>query len=126
MGIWARGDDPRELFEAIGLALYARIADPMGIRTTASRAVSATGADPGALVVAYLGELLRLQQEEGFIGRRIVARPIGTPPTSVLAQVEGEVFDPTRHRARTEVKAVTFHRLEVDLAAGRARVILDI
>jgi SHS2 domain-containing protein len=38
----------------------------------------------------------------------------------------GEPFDPARHTAGTEVKAVTLHRLSVDLERGRARVIVDI
>ena len=88
--------------------------------------MSASGEDPSSLVVAFLSELLLLQETEGFVGRGIRARPVGDPPTAVVASVVGEPFDPSRHVARVDVKAVTFHELEFDIARGRARVIVDI
>lgn len=88
--------------------------------------MSASGEDATGLVVAFLTELLNLEQTDGFIGREITAHLVGNPPTAVVAGVSGERFDPERHTARTEVKAVTFHDLVVDLRRGRARVIVDI
>ncbi len=96
------------------------------MRPLAERAVSASGSDPASLIVAYLTELLLLQQTEGFVAREIRAHPVGDPPTALVASVTGEVFDPARHSAGVEVKAVTLHALTVDLARGRARVIVDI
>jgi SHS2 domain-containing protein len=90
------------------------------------RAVSASGDDPTSLVVAYLSQLLLLQQEEGFLVREIRAHPVGSPPTAIVASVRGERFDPGRHALRTEVKAVTYHDLTFDPERGRARVIVDI
>jgi SHS2 domain-containing protein len=114
------------LFEALGLGLFALITDRARVRPRVERVVSASGSDPSSLVVAYLTELLLLQQTEGFLAREIRARPVGDPPTAIVASVTGELFDPARHTARTEVKAVTLHDLSVDLATGRARVIVDI
>ncbi len=96
------------------------------VRAVEERAVSASGDDPSSLVVAYLSELLRLQSEGDFLVRAVEARPVGSPPTAVVASVRGETFDPSRHPVKTEVKAITFHRLEFDTARGRARVIVDI
>ncbi len=126
MGIWASGEDPAALFEALGLGLVALITDLRTVRPIEERTVRANGADPAALVVAWLGELLLLQQGEGFLVREIRARPVGDPPTAVVATVRGERFDPDRHPRRKEVKAITFHRLTIDLDRGRARVIVDI
>jgi SHS2 domain-containing protein len=96
------------------------------VRRREERAVSASGADPTELVVAFLTELIVLEQTEGFVGRDIRARPVGDPPTAIVASVSGERFDPDRHTSRTEVKAVTLHGLVFDAAHGRARVIVDI
>ena len=126
MGIWATGATPAALFEALGLGLFALITDLSTVRPTSERAVSASGGDPAALVVAYLSELLLLEQTEGFLVREIRAQPVGDPPTALVASVKGEVFDAARHPSRTEVKAVTLHDLTIDFAAGRARVIVDI
>jgi SHS2 domain-containing protein len=88
--------------------------------------VSASGRDAPDLVVAFLSELILLHESEGFLVRSIEARTLGSPPTSVIAAVHGEPFDPTRHAARTEVKAATLHDLVFDPARGTARVIVDI
>lgn len=126
VGIWARAPTAGGLLEGLGLALFAQMTDLRRVRPRETRRVTASAADPTSLVVAFLGELLLLEQEEGFIGRTVHASPVGTPPTSVLAEVHGELLDRARHPLRAEVKAVTLHRLEFDPARGRARVILDI
>ncbi len=86
----------------------------------------ASGRDPPELVVRYLGELLALEDTEGFLARRIEIELTGNPPTALVAHLFGEPFDPERHTARTEVKAITYHDLVFDPRAGRARVIVDI
>jgi SHS2 domain-containing protein len=126
VGIWATGGTVAELFEALGLGLFALMTDLHKVRSRETRLISTSGPDPAALVVAYLTQLLLLQQTEGFLARQIEARPIGTPPTAVLATVSGEPFDSLRHTPRVEVKAITWHALTFDLADRRARVIVDI
>ncbi len=126
MGVWARAESPAGLFEALGLGLYALMTDLRTVRPREERAVSASAEDPASLVVAFLSELLVLKETEEFVGREIRARPVGNPPTAVVASVAGERFDPARHPARFDVKAVTFHDLVFDPARGRARVIVDI
>lgn len=126
VGLWASGASPSELFEALALGLYALMTDLRGVRPAEARNVSASGSDLPALIVAFLGELLVLEESDGFVGSRVSARALGSPPTAVLATVRGERFDPTRHARRKEVKAVTYHRLEAGLDPPRARVIVDI
>lgn len=126
MGIWARGVTSRDLLEGLGLGLYALMTDLRRVRPRVERAVSASGEDPPSLVVSFLTELLLLKETEGFIGRQIRARPVGNPPTAVVASISGEPFDAARHVARADVKAVTFHELVFDVDRGRARVIVDI
>ena len=96
------------------------------VRPTEERAIQASGVDPPGLVVAFLTQLIGLNTEDGFLARQIRCRPIGTPPTALLAQLRGEPFDLDRHPRHFEVKAATFHHLMVDLDRYRARVIVDI
>jgi SHS2 domain-containing protein len=126
VGIWASGPTPGALFEALGLGLYSLMTDLRRVRPREERAVSASGEDAASLVVAFLNELLLLEETEGFLGRTIRAHPVGDPPTALVASVAGERFDPARHTSRTGVKAATFHGLVFDPAHGRARVIVDI
>ena len=126
VGIWASGPTAAALLEALGLGLFALMTDLRKVRPRFERAASASGVDAPALVVAFLSELLQLYEADGFVARTIEVRPLGDPPTALVASLRGEPFDPTRHPARTEVKAATFHHLVFDPAAGRARVIVDI
>ncbi len=126
IGLWASGPDAASLLEGLGLALYSLMVDPKGVRPREERTVRATGRDPAEVTVAYLTELLLLQETDGFLGRRIAARTTGSPISSVVARVSGEPFEPARHRSRTEVKAVTYHDLQFDPVEGKARVIVDL
>lgn len=126
MGIWARADSIPELFEALGLGLFALMTDVRKVRPRDERAIQASGPDPAGLVVAFLTQLITLHAVEGFLAREIRCQPVGTPPTSLLAQLRGEPFDPPRHSRHFEVKAATFHQLLIDLDRHRARVIVDI
>jgi len=126
VGIWATGATPAALLEGLGLALYGLLADPRRVRPRLERTVRAEGRDPAELAVNFLGELLVLEEAEGFLGRRIAARTRGRPCRSVIARVAGEPFDPARHVGRTEVKAITYHDLVFDPGSGRARVIVDL
>jgi SHS2 domain-containing protein len=126
VGIWATGPTPAALLEALGLGLFALLTDLKTVRPRSERAVSASGADASALVVAYLTELLLLHDTEGFVARTIHVRAIGDPPTALVASLTGEPFDPARHPARKQVKAITLHGLVFDPAAHRARVIVDL
>lgn len=126
VGLRASAPDPAALFEALGRGLFALMTDLRTVRPSEQRMISAKGADLPGLLVAYLTELLLLEQTDGFVARSIRAELVGRPPTSVRAQVVGERLDPERHPRRKEIKAVTWHRLSVGLAPPKARVILDI
>jgi SHS2 domain-containing protein len=126
VGIWARGDSTAELFEALGLGLFALMTDLRKVRPIQEQAVQASASDPPGLAVAFLTRLITLNAVENFLVRDIRCRPVGTPPTALLAQLRGESFDPARHSRHFEVKAATFHELVVDLDRHRARVIVDI
>ncbi len=126
VGLWARAGSTAGLFEALGLGLFALMTDLRTVRAREERAVEASGADPPALVVAYLSRLIALEDEEGFLARAVTCRPVGSPPTALLAQLRGERYDPARHPRHFDVKAVTYHGLTVDLERHRARVVVDI
>ena len=126
VGIWARADTVPGLFEGLGLGLFALMTDLRKVRPAEERVVQASGPDPPGLAVAFLNQLVALHAVEGFLGREIRCRTIGTPPTALLAQLRGEPFDLARHSRHFEVKAVTFHGLVLDLDRRRARAIVDI
>jgi SHS2 domain-containing protein len=125
MGLWARSSTADGLFSGLGTGLFAVMTDLRRVQPREVRTVSSKGAGLSELVVAFLSELLLLEDSESFVGGRVVAR-LGPGARTVSADVIGEPWDATRHVRRTDVKAATYHRLVVSLDPPRARVILDI
>lgn len=126
VGLWARARDARGLFEALGEGLFSIMTDRRGVRAIERRELHLSADDPGALVVAFLNELLLLESSEGYLVRTVRARVAGRPPRELWAVLFGERADPSRHHRRVEVKAATYHALEVAFDPPRARVVLDI
>jgi len=91
--------------------------------------------DRGELLVVWLQELLyRFETRRlvplsfDFAAAGPACQVLAGRPREVRARVAFGRFDPARHRARLEVKAVTYHGLQVREAGGAwsARFILDV
>lgn len=81
--------------------------------------------DIETLLVSWLQELLYLLDTEGLIFKRF---QVNLKDLALEATAWGEVFDPAKHTTKTEIKAVTYHQLEVveDDQGWKAQVIFDI
>lgn len=89
--------------------------------------VDATGLD--LLLVAWLEELLFRFETTGVLYPHGEASVEGKGDSwSLRARMRGERFDSARHPLKVQVKAITYHGLEVarDEQGWRARVIFDI
>jgi SHS2 domain-containing protein len=126
VGIGARGKPPSVLFAQLGEGLTDLITDRRRVRKGERRSVQVRSSSVEGLVVAFLGALVALFDEEGFVGKEFTVELEGDPPRSLLATVQGEEFDPGRHPLRVQVKAITLHQLEADLQRGVAHVVVDI
>ncbi len=126
VGIGARARSPEALFAQLGEGYTELLTDLASVEPRATRALEVTSPSLEGLVVAYLTELIGLFDEEGWLTRRYEVSLEGDPPRRIEARLHGETYDPTRHHVKVQVKAVTLHRLEVDLRRGRAQVIVDI
>jgi SHS2 domain-containing protein len=126
-GMWIFGRDHAELFAHAAWALFDLISDAETIRPQQSITVAIDGAaDWEDLLVRWLSELLYYYDTERFLC--CSASLSALSPTSLLAQVQGESFDPARHPIDTEIKAVTYHQITVEPCdtGWRARVIFDV
>jgi len=126
LGIEARGDTLREAFENAAAGLMSLILDPESIVARESRQVSLNAADQEQLLVRWLSEILYLYDGEGFASREFSVSELGRE--SLTAILRGEPYSPEVHRARMDVKAVTYHQLLVECApaGSRVRFYLDI
>jgi SHS2 domain-containing protein len=125
VGIQVSAPSLEGLFETAGLAFTELVtsADSLDCRT--ERRFKLQEDDIEILLVSWLQELLYLLDTEGLIFGRFQVK---LQDSSLEAAAWGDVFDPDVHEMRTEIKAITYHQLEVVKSEDgwQAQVIFDI
>lgn len=111
LGIEARGNTPAEAFEQAARGLISVIVDPDSVRPVQSRSVKIEAGDHQQLLVRWLTEVLYLYDGLKFVPRDFKIEGISS--RILKAQVRGEPFDCLRHTVRLDVKAITYHQLEI-------------
>ncbi len=124
-----RGETLEELFAQAAKAMYAAMLNVDRVRPRDSREVFVEAPDLILLLHDWLAELLYTTDTEGLVFSEFdVSISRGVKGYSLRGTARGEPVDPERHEAVTEIKAVTYHGLEVREEGGEwvARVILDV
>jgi SHS2 domain-containing protein len=116
---WAirvRGDTLPELFSHAAIGMYSLMADLASVTPTAERAIKVKGVDTEALLVNWLNELIYHTEIDG----------------EVFCEFHIESFAPTHLRAQAragrgvklkkQIKAVTFHNLQI-IRAGNGYIV---
>jgi SHS2 domain-containing protein len=125
VGIVSYGRSLEELFANAAVGMMSFLIDPATVRPVAQRTIMVDAADRAELLIAWLNELLVLLNADGFIPGRFTVQEL--TDTRLRAEVEGEPVDPTRHRFRLDVKAATYHGLEIKRnGLWQARIIFDV
>jgi SHS2 domain-containing protein len=126
LGIEAFGKTLAEAFEQAAVGLMSIILDLSGIKLEESRKVLLRSSDRESLLVKWLGEVLYLYDGAHFVGARFQINELSL--WQLTAEIHGEPFDAQRHETRMDVKAITYHQLEVrqDEEKSWVRVFLDI
>jgi len=126
IGLVVYGKDLKALFENAGEAFFHLITDLKKVRRRIKRRIDLGGKSLDRLMVDWLSELLYLHDVENLLFKRFNVESVGEK--GLKAIVEGESFQEGIHVIKTEVKAVTYHRIEVRKEEGRwrAQIILDL
>jgi len=126
LGIEVFGKTKREVYAGAALALFDLLTESGQVRKAQERTISAEGADEAELLVNFLREVLYAWNGGGFLAGECSIREMGR--RRITTVLRGEAFDPTRHRIRQEIKAVTHHQasLRRTAAGWEARVVFDI
>jgi len=128
--IAAYGTSLAEAFENAALALFETMTDTERVRDVEEDGLEVGAQDEEALLYSWLEELLLRFEVEGKLYSRFKVDSIErTPQGYVLkARMWGEPFDRERHVSKTDVKAVTYHRMEIlrSDAMVTVKYILDI
>jgi SHS2 domain-containing protein len=126
LGILVFGGDLEELFTNAGEAFFTIITDLRRVRESTERIIRVESTNLEDLMVNWLGELLYLHDVDGLLFKSFSIDELrdGT----MKARARGEAFHEGRHVIKTEIKAVTYHQIEVKEEKGRwrARIIFDL
>ena len=126
IGIHLFGRSLPELFENAGFALFDIITDIASVREQEMRRFTLQRDSLDELLVEWLGSLLFISATELFLFRRFHVSQIDGE--SLQAEAWGEFLQEDVHTIKTEVKAITYHNLNVYQEQGlwHATVVLDI
>ncbi len=126
VGVRAWGTTLEACFRQCALAVFNLIVPLDAVVPVERREVGAQGESPEILLVNWVNELLYLHDVEGFAVRDV--EPGRIDGGRVHAVLVGEPVDPARHPRGIQVKAATFHDLELVQEPRRvsARLVLDI
>jgi SHS2 domain-containing protein len=112
IGLKAFGDDLPVAFAHAAKGMFDIITDSSQIGSKGKYKIELSADDLEQLLVDWLDELLFLQSAENLVfGKFNVA--IDEQNCRLNATVFGEVFDTEKHKIGMEIKAVTYHMLEV-------------
>ena len=120
----AFGDDLAECFGNAAYALFDQTVDLSGIGTCDSTVVECEGIDTEDLLYSFLSEMLYLEDGEGLILKEFDVEFTGD--LSLRCSARGEELDRSRHRIKSEIKAVTYHMMEIDPDTPSVTVLFDV
>lgn len=124
VGIRAWGPSLDEAFAQAARGLVAQMVDTSDARAVGEAVVVLEAESVERLLFAFLDEVLDLFYSRLWVLAEVEVRLEGG--TRLRATLRGEAYDAGRHGHVHEVKAMTFHGLEVRREPPEVRVIVDI
>ena len=125
-GIHVFGDDVKNLFQNAAMAMMAQLVEMVGLRAREERRITIQGNDWPDLMVNWLREILYLCVGEEILTQSIQIESIAEK--CLTAHLWIDPFSAERHTLRSEIKAVTYHQVQVFETGNRweAKIIFDI
>jgi len=126
LGLRIQASDLPELYETAAAALGEQLVEAPKAVDFRHQRIEVSGEDWADLLINWLRELLACWHLDGFVVR--CARCVALSPFKLLADVAFLPFDPAVHSSLQEIKAVTYHQLDVSPSTEgwQATVIFDL
>lgn len=125
VGLKIYGKDLGDLFVNAAKGLFSLITDLDKVSISAAIEVNLTANNREELLVAWLSELIFQFSARSFISKKLEIKDITN--NEITVKVFGEKIDLSKHEILSEIKAATYHELEIkEIEDGlQARVIFD-
>jgi len=125
-GIRVSGSDIRMLFENAAFAMFDLALDLRTVEGRCDFRLEAEGSDWPDLMVNWLRGLLYLWNGKQMLVKRTSIEDMSEFRIAAVAGYDP--YDPVRHRLKQEIKAVTYHQIEVGRGSTGwvAKIIFDV
>ncbi|PZR97969.1 MAG: archease [Chloroflexi bacterium] len=126
IGLQIRASSAGQAFSAVALGMFDIMVDRQAIRATERRTLRVGAENWEDLLLQWLQELLCMYELDRLVPASCSIREIGS--NALLADLDGEELDLSRHATGPQIKAVTYHQLRAEETADgfAIRVIFDI
>jgi SHS2 domain-containing protein len=126
VGITVRARTLADLFETAAEGMFSFLIDPASVDNRAWREREVEADDLEGLLVAWLNDLLLMLSADEFVPKVFVVDEV--TERRLRATVHGEPVDRARHHFRLDIKAATYHMLEITETDGgsSATIIFDV
>lgn len=126
IGIRIFGRDKKELLLNAAYGFFDVITDLKKIEIKSTYYIEVRGETFEELFFNWLDELLFVFDTKGFIGKDVKIEELKT--STIKAKLKGEKFDFKKHPLKAQIKAVTYHNLNVTYHDNlwEAEVLFDI
>ena len=126
IGVKAYGENLSECYENAAIGMFDIITDKSSIKDIGKYFIDLEAGDLEQLLVDWLSELLFLNSAKNLVFGKFKIN-INRDKCRLKEEVYGEEFDNSRHSLGSEIKAVTYHMLEVnDKEPFSVQVLFDI
>ena len=125
-GLHVFGKTARDLYENAARAMFDQIVDTDTLTGEDAADLVVAGSDRADLMINWLRELLYLWTGEGKLVKTVRVNRMSA--RELAATVVFDLFSPLRHEIKGEIKAVTYHQIQVfpSVKGWEARVIFDV
>ena len=111
IGFKAYGESLNEAFENAGLAIFNIISDTSNVEPKKEISFKVRSEDEISLLYDFLEELLFYHEIEFMLFSEFHVEI--DDMLQLRATIRGEVIDWDRHERKTEIKAITYHKMDV-------------
>ena len=121
--IKASGISLEDCFETAAYALFDQTVDLSGVELKIDMLFTSSGIDDEDLLYSFLSDLLYYEDAEGFVFKEF---RVTFEEGGLECIASGDHLDRSKHRVKTEIKAVTYHMMEIDRKTPSVTVLFDI
>ena len=126
IGIVAYGATIKQVFANAALGLFNLMADLDDFKEGLQRELELSAEDVEVLLIEWLNELIYIFDVEHIIFKKFEIEKLTS--TQIKARCFGEKMKPGQHKLKREIKAATYHMLQIIKEDGiyKVQVIFDI